>query len=428
MGLAREIFQEGLRIPPVKILQAGCLNRDVRALLFANTRSPREREGDLTAQIAACRTGERRVLESVAKYGFAKVLAYCGHLLDYSDRMMRALLREIPDGTYRAVDYLDDDGISAKPVPIRVAIRIAGERAQVDFTGSAPQCQGSVNAVRAIAESAVMYVFRCLLDDMVPATSGLLRPFEVIAPEGTVVNARMPAAVAGGNVETPQRIVDTLLRALAKADPRPDPRRQPRHHEQFHLWRDRYPSRARRPALRLLRDDRRRHGCPPHPRRRQRHPHPYDQFAQYARSRSSNMPIPCAFTATPFAAVPGAKGDTTEGTESSGRSSCWWMRRWRCSPTAGKSVRMGCRGVASGKREKTLFARQMVENGQNSPRNAAFMRVLARSCASRRRVEVAGAKGHEYGVEGRLATKNGAERLLKKGTCGAQRQQRRPTR
>jgi N-methylhydantoinase B len=219
MGLAREIFQEGLRIPPVKILQAGCLNRDVRALLFANTRSPREREGDLTAQIAACRTGERRVLESVAKYGLAKVLAYCGHLLDYSDRMMRALLREIPDGTYRAVDYLDDDGISAKPVPIRVAIRIAGERAQVDFTGSAQQCQGSVNAVRAIAESAVMYVFRCLLDDMVPATSGLLRPLEVIAPEGTVVNARMPAAVAGGNVETPQRIVDTLLRALAKAVP-----------------------------------------------------------------------------------------------------------------------------------------------------------------------------------------------------------------
>jgi N-methylhydantoinase B len=159
------------------------------------------------------------VLESVGKYGLAKVLTYCGHLMDYSDRMMRALLREIPDGTYRAVDYLDDDGISAEPVPIRVAIRIAGERARVDFTGSAPQCQGSVNAVRAIAESAVMYVFRCLLDDVVPATSGLLRPFEVIAPEGTVVNARLPAAVAGGNVETAQRIVDTLLRALAKAIP-----------------------------------------------------------------------------------------------------------------------------------------------------------------------------------------------------------------
>jgi N-methylhydantoinase B len=219
MGLAREIFQEGLRIPSVRILQAGRLNRDVLALLFANTRSPHEREGDLTAQIAACRTGERRVLESVAKHGLAKVLIYCGHLLEYSQRMMRALLRDIPDGTYRAVDYLDDDGISAQPVPIRVAIRIAGERAQVDFTGSAPQCQGSVNAVRAIAESAVMYVFRCLLDDVVPATSGLLGPFEVIAPEGTVVNARLPAAVAGGNVETSQRIVDTLLRALAKAIP-----------------------------------------------------------------------------------------------------------------------------------------------------------------------------------------------------------------
>jgi N-methylhydantoinase B len=219
MGLAREIFQEGLRIPPVKVLHAGSLNRDVLALLFANTRSPREREGDLTAQIAACRTGERRVVESVAKYGLATILTYCGHLLEYSHRMMRALLRDIPDGTYRAVDDLDDDGISTQPVPIRVAIRIAGNRAQVDFTGSAPQCQGSVNAVRAIAESAVMYVFRCLLDDVVPATSGLLRPFEVIAPEGTVVNACLPAAVAGGNVETAQRIVDTLLRALAKAIP-----------------------------------------------------------------------------------------------------------------------------------------------------------------------------------------------------------------
>jgi N-methylhydantoinase B len=219
MGLAREIFQEGLRIPPVKILQGGRLNPGVLAMLFANTRSPCEREGDLTAQIAACRTGERRILQSVAKYGLAKVLSYCGHLLEYSYRMMRALLREIPDGTYRALDYLDDDGISPQPVPIRVAIRIAGARAQVDFTGSAPQCQGSVNAVRAIAESAVMYVFRCLLDDQVPATSGLLRPFEIVAPEGTVVNARLPAAVAGGNVETSQRIVDTLLRALAKAIP-----------------------------------------------------------------------------------------------------------------------------------------------------------------------------------------------------------------
>jgi N-methylhydantoinase B len=188
-------------------------------MLLANTRSPREREGDLTAQIAACRTGERRVLETVAKYGLAQVRSYCGHLLDYSDRMMRALLQEIPDGIYRAVDYLDDDGIAAQPVPIRVTIRIKGRRARVDFTGSAPQCEGSVNAVRAIAESAVLYVFRCLLDDQVPATSGLLRPFEIIAPEGTVVNARMPAAVAGGNVETSQRIVDTLLRALAKAIP-----------------------------------------------------------------------------------------------------------------------------------------------------------------------------------------------------------------
>ena len=208
------------------------------------------------------------MLESVAKHGLTKVLIYCGHLLEYSQRMMRALLRDIPDGTYRAVDYLDDDGISAQPIPIRVAIRIAGERAQVDFTGSAPQCQGSVNAVRAIAESAVMYVFRCLLDDAVPATSGLLGPFEVIAPEGTVVNARLPAAVAGGNVETSQRIVDTLLRALAKAIPGRIPAASQGTMNNLTFGGTGYPSWPPRPAVRLLRDDRRGHGRPPHPRRR----------------------------------------------------------------------------------------------------------------------------------------------------------------
>lgn len=219
MGLAREVFEEGIRIPPVKIMERGRVARDVLALVLGNVRTAQEREGDLTAQMAACRIGERRLGEIVAKYGPGEVAVYRRHLLDYSARMMRQVLRRIPKGLYRAKDFLDDDGIDSKPLRIEVAIRVRDARVEVDFSGSAPQCAGSVNAVRAIAYSAVFYVFRCLLDEQVPATSGLMRPIRVIAPQGTIVNARPPAAVAGGNVETSQRIVDTLLRALARAIP-----------------------------------------------------------------------------------------------------------------------------------------------------------------------------------------------------------------
>jgi N-methylhydantoinase B len=219
MGPAREIFQEGLRIPPVKIFRRGQLNHDVMTLLLANVRTPAEREGDLAAQIAACRTGGRRLAGIVAKYGQAEVQRYGRHLLDYSEEMMRATLRDLRAGTYTADDFLDDDGVTTQPLRIRVRVQIAKGRAVVDYTGSSPQCAGNVNAVEAIAVSAVYYVFRCLLAEDVPATSGLLAPIQVIAPPGTIVNARMPAAVAGGNVETSQRMVDTLLRALAKAAP-----------------------------------------------------------------------------------------------------------------------------------------------------------------------------------------------------------------
>lgn len=219
MGLSREVFEEGFRIPPVRIMQAGKIARDVMAVLLANVRTPREREGDLTAQIASCRIGERRLMALAAKYGGREVNAYGRHLLDYSARMMAATIAEIPNGVYRAEDFLDDDGVTDEPLRIAVTIRIRGKNAEVDFAGSSPQCAGSVNAVAAIAESAVFYVFRCLLDEQVPATSGLMRTIQVIAPPGTIVNALPPAAVAGGNVETSQRIVDTLLRALARAIP-----------------------------------------------------------------------------------------------------------------------------------------------------------------------------------------------------------------
>ncbi len=219
MGLSRELFQEGLCIPPVKIFVAGRVASDILKMLLANVRTPAEREGDLTAQIASCRLGERRLREIVGRYGHKGVARYSRILLEYSAAMTRSVLREIPDGTYCGVDFLDSDGITTKPLRISVAIRIRGERAEVDFSGSSPECEGSVNAVAAIAESAVYYVFRCLLDEQVPATSGLMSPICVIAPLGTIVNARPPRAVAGGNVETSQRITDTLLRALARALP-----------------------------------------------------------------------------------------------------------------------------------------------------------------------------------------------------------------
>jgi len=223
MGLSREIYQEGLRIPPVRILRGGEMQPDVLHLLLNNVRTPEEREGDLRAQIAACHTGAERLREICRRYGLPRVQRAARHLLEYSEEMMRAFLRRIPPGTYRAEDFLDNDGISDRPVRIVVAIRGRGRprhtAVTVDFTGSDPQVAGPLNAVAAITYSACFYVFRCLLAEDVPATAGLMRPIRVITPEGSVVNARPPAAVAGGNVETSQRIVDVLLRALAQALP-----------------------------------------------------------------------------------------------------------------------------------------------------------------------------------------------------------------
>ena len=220
MGPAREIFQEGLRIPPVKLLAQGEIQRDTLELILANVRTPAERRGDLAAQIASCKLGERRIREVAAKYGPLEVRKYATHLLDYSERLMRRALRSLRAGTYSAEDFLDGDGFSDAPLRIRARVRIAQGEAEIDFAGSAPQCAGNVNAVEAIAVSAAFYVFRSLLADDVPATSGLLRPITIRAPQGSVVNARPPAAVAAGNVETSQRMVDTILRALSKAAPR----------------------------------------------------------------------------------------------------------------------------------------------------------------------------------------------------------------
>jgi N-methylhydantoinase B len=261
MGLCREIYQEGVRIPPVKLMRRGAMDADVLAMLLNNVRTPHEREGDLGAQIAACHTGGERLREICSRYGVERARRAAGDLLEYSEELMRAFLQRMPTGEYWAEDFLDGDGISDRPVKISVMIKVhprgekrrdapsassgppvatvgedagtnrgrgplrlslrAGPRhmVTVDFTGSDPQVEGSVNAVAAITYSACFYVFRCLLAEDVPAAAGLMRPIRVIAPEGSIVNARPPAAVAGGNVETSQRIVDVVLRALAQAIP-----------------------------------------------------------------------------------------------------------------------------------------------------------------------------------------------------------------
>ncbi len=221
MGPAREIYQEGLRIPPMRIVRGGMVDREVLNLILLNVRTPKERQGDLEAQMGSCRVGERRILELVQRYSSADLGILVEELLNYSERLVRAELQKMPDGSFAAEDWLDDDGVSKQPIRIAVSLLFnpSAPSLHVDFTGSSPQVTGCVNAVEAITLSACFYILRCLLGDGAPATAGILRPLTLIAPQGTIVNAIPPAPVAAGNVETSQRIVDVLLRALAKAVP-----------------------------------------------------------------------------------------------------------------------------------------------------------------------------------------------------------------
>jgi N-methylhydantoinase B len=219
MPLATEIYQEGVIIPPLKLIEAGRFNQAVFDLLLANVRTPAERAGDLRAQLAAASKGIQRMQELVARYGWEEVELFQAELLAYAERMTRRLLADLPDGSYRFRDVMDDDGLDPEPAEIVVTVTIQGDEAIVDFTGTSPQRRGSINAVYAITLAATAYVFRALLGLDVPSNSGCLAPITLIAPEGTLVNARWPAPVAGGNVETSQRITDVLLGALAQARP-----------------------------------------------------------------------------------------------------------------------------------------------------------------------------------------------------------------
>ncbi len=223
MPMAREIYQEGIRIPPVRIQRGGKIDQEILGLLLANVRTPVEREGDLMAQLASLNRGELRLRELVARYGLRKVSMNMLSLQDYSERMMRAAIRALPRRRVSFEDCLDDDGIRPEPVWIRVDLTIGekggGDTVEVDFSRSNPQAEGPVNANYAVTVAAVMYVFRCLVEEEIPFTAGILRPVRVIAPAGTVVNANAPAAMAAGNVETSQRITDVLLGALAQVIP-----------------------------------------------------------------------------------------------------------------------------------------------------------------------------------------------------------------
>jgi N-methylhydantoinase B len=219
MPLATEIYQEGLRVPPVRIAARGKVIDDVLRLFMANTRVGDERRGDLLAQLAALRLGQLRMRELVGRAGRRTTVRAMASLQQYSARLLSATLRRVPRGVYRARDYMDDDGVGARRIPLRVSVHIGGSRALIDFTGTAAQVAGGINANYAVTVAAVLYVFQSLAGLSIPANAGLLRPLRIVAPLGTLVNARFPAAVAGGNVETSQRIVDVLLRALAKAVP-----------------------------------------------------------------------------------------------------------------------------------------------------------------------------------------------------------------
>jgi len=215
-----EIYQEGLRIPPIRLWRAGAVEEDLLSLILLNVRTPDERWGDLRAQRAACCTGVERLAALVERDGVEWIRAGMAAIQDYAERRMRVEIARIPDGRWTFEDVLDDDGIGSGPIPLRVSVAVEGERIVVDFTGSAPQVSGPVNAVLAVTASATFYAIRVMTDPSIPPNAGCYRPIEVIAPSGTIVNAAPPAPVVGGNLETAQRIVDLILGAFGTADPK----------------------------------------------------------------------------------------------------------------------------------------------------------------------------------------------------------------
>ena len=214
---SRELLQEGLVIPPVRIVRDDRPVRDVIALVLANTRTPVEREGDLRAQIAAHRLADRRLREVAERHTHARVREAFAALLDYAERRTRGAIAAMPDGTWHAAEALEGDGVTTDPVWIRLAVTIAGDRLTVDFTGTDPAAAGNINCPLAVTRSAVYFVVRAVTDPDIPASAGAFAAVHVIAPLGCLVNATSPSAVVAGNVETSSRIVDAVFTALGQA-------------------------------------------------------------------------------------------------------------------------------------------------------------------------------------------------------------------
>ncbi|GAA0534195.1 hydantoinase B/oxoprolinase family protein [Halorubrum ejinorense] len=215
---AREIYEEGLRLPAVRLVDGGEPNEAVRDLILANVRTPDEREADLRAQRAANARAEERVGELLDEHGETLLDAFDA-VIDYSRERVEAEIADLPDGTYRARDALEGDGITDAPIPIEAAVTVDGETIDVDFAGTADQVPGNLNAPFSVAKSAVYFVVRAITDPEIPPNHGCYEPVSVSAPEGSLLDPEPPAAVVGGNVETSQRVTDVTLAALAEAVP-----------------------------------------------------------------------------------------------------------------------------------------------------------------------------------------------------------------
>ncbi len=214
------IFQEGVRIPPIKLYDAGILNEGVRSLLLANVRVPAFTWGDLQAQIAACRIGEKRIIEMFEKYGIDTMHQAMEWSMDRSEELMRREIEKIPDGTYTFADYLDNDGIDKdKEIKIHVKITVKESNITFDFSGSDPQVKGPANCVLGVTTSSAYCALLNLTDPTIPPNHGCYRPVTIVAPEGLVVNAKFPSPVVSGNTETSLRIIDTITGALARVIP-----------------------------------------------------------------------------------------------------------------------------------------------------------------------------------------------------------------
>jgi N-methylhydantoinase B len=216
---ATDIEQEGIRVPPTLLYRGGELERDVFDAFVSASRTPEERKGDLHAQAGANARGAVRLIELADTYGLDALIDAERALADYAETRVLAAVGALPRGEWSFTDYLDDDGAGTGPIAIRCALRISDDGVVVDLGGSDPQVRGNVNAVEAVAYSAACFVLRCLVPEDVPVNEGCWRRLRVIAPLGTVVNARPPAAVGAGNVETSQRICDTIFGAFAQAAP-----------------------------------------------------------------------------------------------------------------------------------------------------------------------------------------------------------------